>query len=54
MEESERKVELFRVSLEDLLGQVSEQALSKRKTRTAPSALTGTRSVLVTGTSHRY
>ena len=41
VEESERKVELFRVSLEELLGMVSEQALNKRKPRTAPSALTG-------------
>ena len=41
VEESERKVELMRVSLESLLGRVSESALGKRKPRTAPSALTG-------------
>lgn len=54
VEESERKVELFRISLEELLGQVSEQALSKRKPRTAPSALTGTLKIRLAGITGVY
>ncbi|KAL5269368.1 hypothetical protein ACHWQZ_G003008 [Mnemiopsis leidyi] len=54
VEESERKVELFRVSLEELLGMVSEQALNKRKPRTAPSALTGTLKIKLAGITDVY
>jgi len=54
VEESERKVELMRVSLESLLGRVSESALGKRKPRTAPSALTGTLKVRLAGITGVY
>eukprot|EP00116_Pleurobrachia_bachei_P002282 sb/3462544/ len=54
IEESERKVELFRVSLEDLLAHISETALSKRAPRTAPSALTGTLKLRLAGIDGLY